>query len=136
MSRLMALALCFVLPTAAHAASLKDFELSKMLEKVAKESSVGTPRAINEDILDQGYTVEGNQLINHLSVCASHAERMRSNPDSVRSQLGDSVCSNTGYRQLLARGAILTYSFTEYKTNQPVATERFDAGSCRIQGKK
>lgn len=39
-------------------------------------------------------------------------------------------------RQLLARGAILTYSFTEYKTNQPVATERFDAGSCRIQGKK
>lgn len=121
MSRFMALALCFVLPTAAHAASLKDFELSKMLEKVAKESSVGTPRAINEDILDQGYTVEGNQLINHLS---------------VRSQLGDSVCSNTGYRQLLARGAILTYSFTEYKTNQPVATERFDAGSCRIQGKK
>ncbi len=68
MSRFMALALCFVLPTAAHAASLKDFELSKMLEKVAKESSVGTPRAINEDILDQGYTVEGNQLINHLSV--------------------------------------------------------------------
>ncbi len=114
MSRFMALALCFVLPTAAHAASLKDFELSKMLEKVAKESSVGTPRAINEDILDQGYTVEGNQLINHLSVRASHA----------------------GYRQLLARGAILTYSFTEYKTNQPVATERFDAGSCRIQGKK
>lgn len=97
MSRFMALALCFVLPTAAHAASLKDFELSKMLEKVAKESSVGTPRAINEDILDQGYTVEGNQLINHLSVRASHAERMRSNPDSVRSQLGDSVCSNTGY---------------------------------------
>ncbi len=46
------------------------------------------------------------------------------------------MCSNTGYRQLLARGAILTYSFTEYKTNQPVATERFDAGSCRIQGKK
>ncbi len=43
MSRFMALALCFVLPTAAHAASLKDFELSKMLEKVAKESSVGTP---------------------------------------------------------------------------------------------
>ncbi len=84
MSRFMALALCFVLPTAAHAASLKDFELSKMLEKVAKESSVGTPRAINEDILDQGYTVEGNQLINHLSVRASHAERMRSNPDSVR----------------------------------------------------
>lgn len=83
MSRFMALALCFVLPTAAHAASLKDFELSKMLEKVAKESSVGTPRAINEDILDQGYTVEGNQLINHLSVRASHAERMRAASSAI-----------------------------------------------------
>ncbi|MCY1249299.1 putative quorum-sensing-regulated virulence factor [compost metagenome] len=107
-----------------------------MLNKVARESSQGTPRAINEDILDQGYTVDGNQLINHLSVRASHAERMRANPDSMRSQLGDSVCSNTGYRQLLARGAILTYSFTEYKTNRPVATERFDAGSCKIKLKK
>lgn len=55
MSRFMALALCFVLPTAAHAASLKDFELSKMLEKVAKESSVGTPRAINEDKIGRAH---------------------------------------------------------------------------------
>lgn len=39
MSRFMALALCFVLPTAAHAASLKDFELSKMLEKVARKAA-------------------------------------------------------------------------------------------------
>lgn len=135
MLRLTALALCLVLP-AAHAASKVDYELSNMLDKVAKESSEGTPRAINEDILDQGYTVDGNQLINHLSVRASHAERMRTNPDSVRSQLGDSVCSNTGYRQLLAKGAILTYSFTEYKTNAPVATERFDAGSCKIKLQK
>ncbi|MCP8463572.1 quorum-sensing-regulated virulence factor family protein [Pseudomonas sp. ZM23] len=135
MLRLTALALCLALP-AAHAASLKNYELSQMLDKVAKESSEGTPRAINEDILDQGYTVDGNQLINHLSVRASHAERMRANPDSVRSQLGDSVCSNTGYRQLLAKGAILTYSFTEYKTNAPVATERFDAGSCKIKPQK
>ncbi|QRY82050.1 quorum-sensing-regulated virulence factor family protein [Pseudomonas sp. PDNC002] len=135
MLRLTALALCLVLPVA-HAASKKDFELTQTLEKVAKESSEGTPRAINEDILDQGYTVDGPQLINHLSVRASHAERMRQNPDSVRSQLGDSVCSNTAYRQLLAQGAILTYSFTEYKTNAPVATERFDAGSCKIKLKK
>ena len=135
MLRLTALALCLVLP-AAHAASLKDFELAKTLEKVAKESSEGTPRAINEDILDQGYTVEGNQLINHLSVRASHAAKMRANPESVRSQLGDSVCSNTGYRQLLARGAVLTYDFTEYHSNAPVAVERFDAGSCRIKLQK
>lgn len=132
MLRLTALALCLALP-AAQAASLKDYELTKTLEKVAKQSSEGTPRAINEDILDQGYTVQGNQLINHLSVRASHAERMRANPGSVRSQLGDSVCRNTGYRQLLAKGAILTYEFTEYHSNTPVAVERFDAGSCRIK---
>lgn len=35
MSRFMALALCFVLPTAAHAASLKDFELRKWPRKAA-----------------------------------------------------------------------------------------------------
>ena len=44
--------LASLLLPAAHAASLKDYELTKTLEKVAKESSAGTPRAINEDILD------------------------------------------------------------------------------------
>lgn len=135
MLRLTALALCLVLP-AAQAASMKDYELTQTLEKVAKQSSEGTPRAINEDILDQGYTVQGKQLINHLSVRASHAEKMRANPGSVRSQLGDSVCKNTGYRQLLAQGAVLTYEFTEYHTNNPVAIERFDAGSCHIKLQK
>ncbi len=136
MSRFMALCPLFRPAHRRPCRLAQGFRTEQDAGESGHESSVGTPRAINEDILDQGYTVEGNQLINHLSVRASHAERMRSNPDSVRSQLGDSVCSNTGYRQLLARGAILTYSFTEYKTNQPVATERFDAGSCRIQGKK
>ena len=37
------LALCLALPVA-QAASLKDFELTKMLEKVAQDSSVGTTR--------------------------------------------------------------------------------------------
>ena len=127
------LSLLLTLPLAAQAASKQEFELNKLLQKVAKESSVGTPRAINEDILDQGYTVEGKALINHLSVRASHAARMQENPAQVRSQLGDSVCRNTGYRQLLAKGAILTYEFTEYHSNTPVAVERFDAGSCRIK---
>ena len=136
MRRILALFTGLLAISATQAASLQDFELNKLLNNVARQSSVGTPRAINEDILDQGYTVEGSQLINHLSVRASHAERMRENPDSVRSQLGDSVCSNTAYRQLLAEGAILTYSFTEYKTNAPVATERFDAGSCKIKLQK
>lgn len=133
MRRLFALlALCFVLPTT-QAASLKDFELTKMLEKVAKDSSVGTPRAINEDILDQGYTVEGNELINYLSVREGHAQQMRANAQSMREQLTASVCSNTGYRQLLARGAVLRYQFTVYKTNQPVATERFTKSDCGLK---
>lgn len=126
------LAAC-VLAATAQAASLKDYELTKMLEQVARESSVGTPRAINEDILDQGYTVEGNQLINHLSVRPEHAAKMRGNPDSMRQQLTASVCRNTGYRQLLARGAVLTYSFSEYKSNLPVATERFTQTDCGLE---
>ncbi|MNQ35275.1 hypothetical protein D3C85_487530 [compost metagenome] len=135
MLRLTALALCAALPFYAQAASLKDYELTKMLEKVAQESSAGTPRAINEDILDQGYTVDGNDLVNHLSVRESHAAQMRANPDSVRSQLGASVCRNTGYRQLLARGAGLRYEFSEYKTNRPVTSERFSAKDCGLKGK-
>ena len=126
------LAACALAATA-QAASLKDYELTKMLEKVARESSIGTPRAINEDILDQGYTVEGNQLINHLSVRPEHAAKMRGNPDSMRQQLGASVCRNNGYRQLLASGAVLAYSFSEYKTNRPVATERFTKIDCGLQ---
>lgn len=130
------LGLLLALPLAANAASLQDYELGKMLDKVAKESSVGTPRAINEDILDQGYTVDGKELINHLSVRESHAQQMRANPDMVRGQLGASVCRNTGYRQLLARGAVLRYEFTEYKTNRPVAVQRFSASDCGLNQKK
>lgn len=78
------LTLLLVAPLCAQAASKQEFELSKMLEKVAKESSVGTPRAINEDILDQGYTVSGNELINHLSVREGQAQQMRANPDVMQ----------------------------------------------------
>lgn len=129
MHRLLFIA-ALLLPGAAMAASLKDFELTRSLEKVAAESSKGTPRAINEDILDQGYTVEDNELINHLSVRPSHAAQMRGNPDSVRSQLGRSVCSNPGFRQLLERGAILRYEFTELSSNLPVTRERFSSDDC------
>lgn len=130
------LSLLLALPLAAQAASKQEFELSRMLDKVAKESSVGTPRAINEDILDQGYTVDGRQLINHLSVRASHAQQMQANPEKVRDQLGASVCRNTGYRQLLAKGAVLTYRFTEYKTNRAIGDQAFDAASCGLKLQK
>ncbi|MCE1114180.1 MULTISPECIES: quorum-sensing-regulated virulence factor family protein [Pseudomonas] len=131
------LSLLLALPLAAQAASKQEYELNQTLEKVAKESSVGTPRAINEDILDQGYTVEkGKALVNHLSVRESHAERMRANPQQVRSQLGDSVCRNNGYRQLMSKGAVLVYRFTVYKTNQPIMDQAFDAASCMAGNNK
>ena len=130
MRRILALFTGLLAISATQAASLQDFELNKLLNNVAQQSSVGTPRAINEDILDQGYTVEGSQLINHLSVRPAHAAEMRSNPDLVRNQLRASVCQNQGYRQLLAKGAELTYVFSEVKTNRPVATERFQASDC------
>ena len=131
------LSLLLALPLMAQAASKQEYELNQMLQKVAKESSVGTPRAINEDILDQGYTVEkGRALINHLSVRESHAERMRANPEQVRSQLGDSVCRNNGYRQLMSKGAVLVYRFSVYKTNQPIMDQAFDASSCVAGNKK
>jgi hypothetical protein len=128
MLRLIALTLA--LPALAQGASLNNFELSKALERVARESSVGTPRAINEDILDQGYSVDGNELVNHLSVRPEHAAQMRGNPDSVRAQLANSVCRNAGYRQLLDSGAVLRYEFSEYKTNRPVVSERFSNSDC------
>ena len=125
-------ALATLLP-AAHAASLQEHELTRLLEQVAKESSVGTPRAINEDILDQGYTVEGNELVNHLSVRPAHAEQMRANPATVRNQLAASVCTNPGYRNLLTQGAVLRYQFSEYKSNRPVAVARFVKTDCGLQ---
>ncbi|WP_027909812.1 quorum-sensing-regulated virulence factor family protein [Pseudomonas sp. URMO17WK12:I4] len=124
--------LASLLLPAAHAASLNDYQLTKTLEKVAKESSVGTPRAINEDILDRGYTVEGNQLINHLSVRPAHGAQMRSNPDTVRAQLANSVCSNPGFRKLLASGAVLRYEFSEIQSNRPITTEQFGKADCRL----
>ena len=124
------LSLLLALPLAAQAASKQEYELTQTLQKVAKESSVGTPRAINEDILDQGYTAEGKELINHLSVLPAHAAKMRANPDAVRTQLTASVCGNPGYRKLLDRGALLRYEFSEYQTNKPVGTARFSKADC------
>jgi len=131
-----ALSLLLALPLAAQAASKQEYDLNNMLQKVAKESSVGTPRAINEDILDHGYTVEGKALVNHLSVRQEHAARMQANPDQVRSQLGDSVCRNSGFRNLMSKGAVMVYRFTVYKTNQPIMDQAFDNASCVAGNKK
>lgn len=130
----VALSLLIAMPLGiAQAASLQDYELTKNLEKVAKESSAGGPHAINEDILDQGYTVKGNELVNHLAVRPSYAQQMRSNPQQVYLQLGASVCRNEGYRKLMARGAVMRYEFTETTTKKPVATHRYTATDCGLK---
>ena len=116
--------------TPLQAQSLKDFELRQTLEQVARQSSEGTPRAINENLLDRGYTVEGDELINHIDVQPRHAAKMRDNPVLVREQLTRSVCSNQGYRQLLARGATLRYDFKEYESNRSITSERFETADC------
>ncbi|WP_312483415.1 PA3611 family quorum-sensing-regulated virulence factor [Stutzerimonas nitrititolerans] len=123
------LTLCLAWP-AAQAASLQEQQLSQLLDKVARESSVGTPRAINSDILDVGYSVEGNELVNHLSVQPRHAAQMRDNPKDVRTQLAASVCSNDGLRLLMEQGAVLRFEFSEYESNKPITTERYKASDC------
>jgi hypothetical protein len=121
--------LCLALP-AAHAASLQEEQLSQLLEKVARESSVGTPRAINEDILDEGYSVDRNELVNYLSVQPRHAAQMRDNPGQVREQLAVSVCANPGLRELMQQGAALRFEFREYESKKAIATERYASGDC------
>lgn len=125
-----ALTLLLIAPLCANAASKQDYELNKELEKVAASSNVGKPNAISEDILDEGYTVDGRMLINHLSVQSGQAAQMRENPDLVGRQLGTSVCRNTGYRQLMGKGAVLRYEFKEYKTGKLITTQQITAADC------
>ncbi len=61
---------------------------------------------------------------------------MRANPDVMRNQLGNSVCHNNGFRQLMTKGAVLKYQFTEYKTNRPVVTQTFQASDCTVKPKQ
>nr|MBF0684861.1 hypothetical protein [Pseudomonas sp.] len=123
------LTLCLAWPTA-HAASLQDQQLSQLLNQVARESNVGTPRAINSDILDVGYSVDGKELVNQLSVQPRHAAQMRDNPEQVRTQLAASVCNNQGLRMLMDQGATLRFEFSEYESDKPITTERYKSSDC------
>lgn len=124
------LTFCLALPFSQIATAQEQQSLTELLEKVAQESSVGTPRAINENLLDEGYTVDGNELVNHLSVQPRHAAQMRDNPQEVRSQLAASVCNNDGLRQLMAQGAVLRFEFMEYQSKKPITSERYRTSDC------
>ncbi|MCF5055025.1 hypothetical protein GIW50_10410 [Pseudomonas syringae] len=123
-------ALALVLPVGAQAASLLEAQMNKKLQSVAAESNKDLPREIDEKTLEVAYTVEGMQLIDHLSVMSDRAEQMRANPKAVYFQLGQSVCLNKGYRELMAKGAVMRYEITENKTNRPVASVKFVEADC------
>lgn len=114
-----------------HAVSLQESQLEETLKTVAERSSKGTPRPLNDDIVDQGYAAKGNELVNFLSVAPEYAESMQEQPLIVRTQLQDSVCSDQQYRRLLDMGATLTYHFVLTGTTQPVLTQRFVAAHCQ-----
>lgn len=132
MVRKSILMMCLTLPLMAQAASLKDYTLNQTLQSVAKKSSVGTPRAINSDLTDNGYTVQDNTLINHIAVSNKQANQMRSYPTATRKQLTKSVCMNKGFRELLQSGAILSYQFLEKTTKKPITEELFFASDCAL----
>lgn len=129
---LVALLCLSVFAPASLAANLSDYQLNRTLTQVAKRSSEGTPRAINEFITDQGYAVEDIMLINYLSVEPQHGQQMQLNRHSMREQLRSSVCSNQGFRELLNQGAVLSYRFSEQHSNRPLIEERFTAIDCQL----
>ncbi len=59
---LMVLLLAAWLP--ALAATPAEERLIRDLQRIARDSNQGTPRAISPDITDQGFTVDGRTLIN------------------------------------------------------------------------
>lgn len=123
------IALLIALPS--QAASLRETRLETMLKNVAQQSSKGTPRQVNANIVDEGFTAEGQELINHLTVDADYATRMQGDPLVVRSQLQSSVCADQRFRRLLDMGATLTYHFVLAESNQPVLTQSFVADHCQ-----
>ena len=138
MLRLVApsVAVALLLPVGAQAASLLEAQMNRKLQSVAAESNKDLPREIDEKTLEVAYTVEGMQLIDHLSVMPDRAEQMRANPKAVYFQLGRSVCTNQGYRELMAKGAVMRYEITENKTNRPVASVKFVEADCPAPTKK
>lgn len=122
-------ALLIAMPS--QAVSLRDTRLQETLRNVAEQSSKDTPRQVNANIIDEGFSAKGKELINHLTVDNEYATRMQGDPLVVRSQLQSSVCSDQRFRRLLDMGATLTYHFVLTDSSQPVLTQSFVAEHCQ-----
>lgn len=131
MLRMLAAVAALTLALPLQAASLRDLRLQETLQQVAEQSSENTPRAINQDLTDEGYSAAGNELINLLSARPDYAARLQADPLLVRSQLQASVCSDLKLRRLLDMGATLTYHFVVTGSRQPVLTQSFIAEHCQ-----
>lgn len=128
--RWVALFISTLLVLPAQAASLRDLQLQEMLEEIAKVSNEGTPRPLDANITDEGYSVNRTELINFLSVEPGYAQRMQKEPLIVRTQLQASVCADQRYRRILDLGATLSYHFVLTNSTQPVLTQSFVAEHC------
>lgn len=117
--------------SAAQAASPEE-QLSRHLQEIAKASSENTPRAINEDMVDNGYSVEGLALINHIAVSQTEAREMRDHPEAVRIQLTASVCTNEANQKLMLSGAELRYEFKEFRNQQLITVQAFNRHDCML----
>ncbi|MFZ2289961.1 MAG: PA3611 family quorum-sensing-regulated virulence factor [Halopseudomonas yangmingensis] len=131
MMRTLVVLIISSLSLTAHATSLRDLRLQETLSQVAEQSSENTPRAINDDLTDEGYSAQGNELVNLLSARPDYAARLQADPLLVRSQLQASICSDLRLRRLLDMGATLTYHFVVTGNRQPVLTQSFIAEHCQ-----
>ena len=126
---IMLFAITIALPS--QAISLRETRLQETLKEVAEQSSEGTPRAMNDDITDEGFSANGSELINHLSVTSDYAAQLQRDPILVRSQLQASVCADQRFRRLMDMGATLTYHFVINQSDTPVLTQSFVADHCQ-----
>ena len=126
---IVALALLITLP--AQAVSLRDTRLAETLRDVAKQSSEDTPRKLNEFMTDEGFSAQGRELIDYISVTEEYAAHMQEAPLVVRTQLQSSVCADQRFRRLLDMGATLTYHFSLEGSQQPILTQSFIADHCQ-----
>ncbi|MFN3581053.1 MAG: PA3611 family quorum-sensing-regulated virulence factor [Pseudomonas sp.] len=129
--RWLSLLIVLFIALPSHAVSLRETRLQETLKEVAEQSSEGTPRAINDDITDEGFSSQGTELINHLSVKEDYANQLQSDPLLVRTQLQASVCADQRFRRLMDLGATLTYHFAISGSSQPVLTHSFVSEHCQ-----
>ena len=126
-------ALLLALPLGAQAASLAEFNLNKSLQATAAVSNEGKPREITQGLTDNGFTVDGTVLTNHLVADQELALNMLKDKNAAALALGRSVCSNAELRKLLARGAVVRLDVRDNEGNIQVLSQDIGADNCHLK---